>query len=109
MHVAFNNKEDAVSASAVKQIVGGAMFGDPAPPPGGKGVTGSLPLPAGIPDLSLLPFPGGLNAKVKIHCATGDPVCTKGTPNFIKHLLYNNPGNTYIADSAKLIVDYFKQ
>jgi hypothetical protein len=90
-------------------------------------VTGSLPLPAGIPDLSLLPFPGDLNAKVKIHCATGDPVCTlpftlaacanlnpsqvctKGTLNFIKHLLYNNAGNTYISDSAKLIVDYFKQ
>jgi predicted alpha/beta-fold hydrolase len=27
MHLAFNNKEEVVSASAVKQIVGGAMFG----------------------------------------------------------------------------------
>jgi predicted esterase len=27
MHLAFNSKEEVVSASAVKQIVGGAMFG----------------------------------------------------------------------------------
>jgi hypothetical protein len=27
MHLAFNNKEEVVSASAVKKIVGGAMFG----------------------------------------------------------------------------------
>jgi predicted alpha/beta-fold hydrolase len=27
MHLAFNNKEEVVSASAVKQIVGGAMYG----------------------------------------------------------------------------------
>jgi hypothetical protein len=80
MHIAVSpNDTVKISPQAMKQVVGGAMFGDPALSRGNilKGLPGLPPIP-GMPP-SVPDFPDPLNKNVKENCAISfdgtDPVC----------------------------------
>jgi hypothetical protein len=60
MHSALGGKDNGLDPSVMNKIVGGAMFGDPRQGGGGMGR---------VPD-----FPDSIKSKIKINCATGDPV-----------------------------------
>jgi hypothetical protein len=77
MHVALGSNDTAsiISPSALKKVVGGAMFGDPF-------LTGGKPM-MGLPEIRGMPtklpaFPSTLNEKIKEQCAVSygamDPV-----------------------------------
>jgi hypothetical protein len=52
------------------KIVGGATFGDPA----GRPKSNPVAIPSFAPGFVPAPFAGDLNSKVKVFCATSDPV-----------------------------------
>ena len=60
MHSALGGKDTGLDPGVLNKIVGGAMFGDPRQ---GGGKLGSVP-----------EFPASIKEKIKINCATGDPV-----------------------------------
>jgi cutinase len=60
MHSALGAKDSGLDPGVLSKIVGGAMFGDPRQGGGAKGR---------VPD-----FPESIVQKIKINCATGDPV-----------------------------------
>lgn len=59
-----------VGPEAFAKIVGGAMFGDPAGRSKNNAKAGTILQPG----FSAAPFAGELESKVKVFCATGDPV-----------------------------------
>ncbi|KAI9696517.1 MAG: condensin complex subunit Cut3 [Bogoriella megaspora] len=75
------------------------VFGDP----GNRGLGAFDPLGTAEP-----PFPAALSNRVKENCAFNDPVCTNNGTDVGAHLSYNNPGTTFINDSAHYIESQFQ-